>query len=485
MIMRIKAVRAMGVAFFVIAAIGGTAPALGSEPVSQAELLEVIREQRAMIDAQRASIENLEGRVEALEGLSDQVVGSKAAAGSQGETLLREEDHQDAMVLTRRRAGAEEELAPIDLSVESDRTLPNQGMHIGLPQYDTKLTISGLIKADFIHDFRGMDAPAQFIPAKIVVPGDSDGQTTFSANPSRFVLATASSTGFGRLTSLFSMDLFGKADGRAPDPRLRQAWGQLDGVLFGGGIRAGQSWSTWDDVPALPETLDFWGPNGSDQTRHPLLRWIRPIGERWTVWTAVEDPQGSVSGMAAENDTRWPDGVLSVIYAGDWGQVKPALLLRDIGGKNASGTQRAFGWGVSASGVFNLPWLDRRDNFRWQAQYGEGIGFYVNSDDALPDAAMAGSELQLIPVFAGYVALQHWWNETIRSNATFGWVDVNNQSLQLGTALDRTFYTSGNLIWSPVPQVDLGVEFLWGEHRNKNGDDGYDPRLQFSAHYRF
>ena len=488
MMTRSKAMGAMTAIFLAMAGFAWVVPAHASAPVSNDELLRIIREQRAMIDAHRASIENLKGRLAVLEGQSDEVVGSEAAAGSQGETLLREEDHEEAGVLAQHDAGAPEDIRPIDLSVESDRTLPDQGMHIGLPQFNTKLTISGLIKADFIHDFRAMDAPAQFIPAEIVVPGNSDGQTTFSANPSRFVLATASETHFGRLTSLFSMDLFGDADGRTPDPRLRQAWGQLDGVLFGGGIRAGQSWSTWDDVPALPETLDFWGPNGSDQTRHPLLRWIRPIGESWTVWTAVEDPQGSVAGPAGlttENDTRWPDGVLSAIYAGDWGQVKPALLLRDIGGKNASGTQRAFGWGVSASGVLNLPWIESRDNFRWQVQYGEGIGFYVNSDDALPDAVLSGTELQLIPVFAGYVALQHWWNETIRSNATFGWVDVDNQSLQAGDALDRTFYTSGNLIWSPVPQVDLGVEFLWGQHRNKNGEDGYDPRLQFSAHYRF
>ena len=101
MMTRSKAMGAMTAIFLAMAGFAWVVPAHASAPVSNDELLRIIREQRAMIDAHRASIEDLKARLEVLEGQSDQVVGSEAAAGSQGETLLREEDHEEAGVLAQ------------------------------------------------------------------------------------------------------------------------------------------------------------------------------------------------------------------------------------------------------------------------------------------------------------------------------------------------------------------------------------------------
>lgn len=439
--------------------VGGSARAAAP---SVDELSEIIREQRALIDAQQQAIASLQRRVGRLEG--ETVQGARRA-----------EPEQQGVD----RAG--EDVEPLDFARETDRMEGAEGLHLTIPRAHTKLSVSGFVKADLIHDFREIDSPSQFITSEIVVPGGSRGQTTFSSNPSRLVVGSATSTRMGRLTTMFSMDFFGEPAGRGPVPRLRQAWGQLEGLLLGGGIRVGQSWSSWDDLPALPETLDFQGPNGSDQTRHTLLRWVRPIGERWTIWAAVEDPESDIEG--GESDTRWPDGVLSVTYAGEWGHVKPAVLFRDIGAESDAGGSRAFGWGLSASGLVKLPWLGSGDDLRFQLQYGEGIGFYVN--DGVADAVVSGSDIELLPVFTGYLALQHWWFDRLRSNAVFGWVDVENQGIEPESALDRTLYAAGNLIWTPVPPLDLGVELLWGQRRNKGGADGHDPRLQFSAKFRF
>ena len=472
------------------------APAHAAAPVSNAELMDVIREQRAMIEAQREDLHALRNRVDRLEdGFSE---SGYPTAGVEPQAVYDPQDTEPIELGVSKSASEDgaKEIEPVDLAVEADRMHPNMGIHIRIPRLETKLTVSGFAKADFIHDFRGIRSKGQFIPAEIIIPSSSKEQTSFSANPSRFAIATASPTRFGRLTTLFSMDLFGDKNSNKPVPRLRQAWGQLDDLLFGVGVRAGQSWSTWDDVPALPETLDFWGPNGSDQTRQPILRWILPIGESWKIWTALEDPESIVvssdpTTFAGRSETRWPDGVLSAIYVGDWGQVKSAVLLRDVGGQlrdiqaqeDQGSIDRAFGWGLSLSGKLNAPWLAAKDNVRFQLQYGAGVGKYVNSEIA--DAVINGSKMDLIPVFAGYLALQHWWTEELRSNATFGWVDIYNRRMEASDALNRTFYTAGNLIWSPVPQVDLGVEFLWGQRREKSGQEAEDPRLQFSAHYRF
>lgn len=371
---------------------------------------------------------------------------------------------------------------PLDIPRQTDQMAGVSGLDLLIERIDTVVTVTGFIKLDMIHDFREIDSPSQFITSDIVVPGGSRSQTTFSANPSRLVVGTATETRVGRLTTMFSMDFFGEPAGRGPQPRLRQAWAQLDGLLFGGGFRMGQSWSSWDDVPALPETLDFQGPNGSDQTRHPLLRWRRPIGQRWLLWVAAEDPDSNVADATSE--TRAPDGVLAAIYTGSFGHLKPAVLLRDVGGSDEMGTRRAFGWGISGSGVLDLPWIAKRDNLRFQIQYGEGIGSYLNEDD-VPDAIMSGTRFSLLPVWAGYGAFQHWWHPRLRSNAVFGWIDLFNRDLQADDALNRTLYVASNLIWSPVDQVQIGVEFLWGQRKNKDGSTGHDPRLQFSTKLAF
>jgi hypothetical protein len=56
-----------------------------------------------------------------------------------------------------------------------------------------------------------------------------------------------------------------------------------------------------------------------------------------------------------------------------------------------------------------------------------------------------GDDLNLLPVFAGYGALQHWWTDRLRSNAVFGWLRVDNQKGQSDTSLQRTLYFSKRL----------------------------------------
>jgi hypothetical protein len=64
-------------------------------------------------------------------------------------------------------------------------------------------------------------------------------------------------------------------------------------------------------------------------------------------------------------------------------------------------------------------------------------------------------------------------------------LDINNQAVEPGSALGRTLYLAGNLIWSPVKQMDIGGEILWGQRKNKNNSKGAATRIQFSAKYKF
>ena len=109
----------------------------------------------------------------------------------------------------------------------------------------------------------------------------------------------------------------------------------------------------------------------------------------------------------------------------------------------------------------------------------------TGDDGGIDDAVFDGSDLKAIKSFQGYGALQHWWIDSLRSNAVFGYVDVDNRNVQPGDTLERTMYFAGNLVWSPVKEMDIGGEYLWGQRENKNGDVGTARRIQFSTKYLF
>ena len=279
-------------------------------------------------------------------------------------------------------------------------------------------------------------------------------------------------------------DFFDNSTSTKPNLRLRQAWGKLDNFFWGGSLLAGQAWSTMEDVAALPENMDFQGPNGSNQNRQPLIRWNRTFGNKYSLWLAAEDPDSNIEN--GDGKTGLPDGVIALQYNGGWGHLKSGLLGRQIIGEadTGGGDESQLGVGATLAGLINLPILGKKDNFRGRVTYGRGLGSYEN-ESGVPDGVMDGDDLNLLPLFAGYGALQHWWSDSWRSNAVFGWLKVDNKSGQTDTSLERTLYSALNLVWSPVKQMDLGGEVLWGQRKNKNGDDGDATRIQFSTKYSF
>ena len=379
-------------------------------------------------------------------------------------------------------------LVGINLSNEMDRFGDGKGTNFNIPNTDTVLTISGFIRGSAIHDFDQMASPTKFATRHIVVQdspsGQPNNQTTFTANASRFVLGSASATDIGRMTTLFSWDFDGNTTSSDADIRMRQAWGQLDGFLFGGDLRIGQVWTSWDDLDALPETMDFQGPNGSQQQRKPLIRWARDLNEDYTLWLSLEDPDYSVTDGGTQSG--WPDAVASLNWHGDWGHLKPALIGRQIrGDADVGGTDTVIGWGTQLAGNIKVPLFHEKDNFKFQAVYGSGIGSY-NNDGGFDDAMFtSNSNLKSIDSFQGFGAFQHWWTDKLRSNAVFGWVNVDNLSEQSEDSLDRTLYSAANIVWSPTKKVEMGFEYLWGERRNMNDKTGTAHRVQATTKFSF
>ena len=464
----------------------GTAGAQSQQTVKQ--LQQLIEQQQKQLEAQQRALEeqtralrNLRNRVETLTQ-EESAVEVKAEAAER----LAEEAVRRAQEAKAEADRAHREALAVDVQKEEDlhRT---EGKTFHIPETKTVVTLSGFIKADVIHDFDKIESPYKFAARRIVVNGSSDepsSRTTLTANASRFVVASATPTDWGKLSTFFSFDAAKNSTSSDPDFRFRQGWGQLDDFFWGGGLRVGQAWSSWDDVPALPETMDFEGPNGSQQTRQGLVRWEREFQKKYTLWVGVENPNYSIQN--GKTKSAWPDTIVSLNWQGDWGHLKPAFIGRQLQGDNDNGgdDDTAFGWGAQLAGDIKVPLLAKKDNFKFQAVYGAGIGSY-NNDGGIDDAVFDGSDLKAIKSFQGYGALQHWWTDSLRSNAVFGYVDVDTRNVQPSDTLERTMYFAGNLVWSPIDHMDIGAEYLWGQRDNKNGDVGTARRIQVSTKYLF
>ena len=58
-------------------------------------------------------------------------------------------------------------------------------------------------------------------------------------------------------------------------------------------------------------------------------------------------------------------------------------------------------------------------------------------------------------------------------------VNVSNLDIQLDDAFHRTQRTSINLMWNPVPFVDIVVEYFAGTRVNKNGQRAWYDRTMY------
>jgi hypothetical protein len=79
------------------------------------------------------------------------------------------------------------------------------------------------------------------------------------------------------------------------------------------------------------------------------------------------------------------------------------------------------------------------------------------------------TSLRALPVSSGYIGYEHAWSRALTTVVTYGVVNVSNLAIQPGDAFHKTQRTSINLMWNPVPFVDIVVEYLAGTRVDKNG----------------
>lgn len=361
----------------------------------------------------------------------------------------------------------------------------------------TTVKIGGFIKSDFMltrtdsgqlaDSASGRDL---YVPGQTPV-GGSGSSTDYDAGAkfSRVNIGVDTVTeNNDKLGAFVEFDFFGGALGNENATNtygltVRHAYAYWNRWL------AGQTWSTFTDMAALPEAVDFIGPtDGVIFVRQPQVRYTAGNFQ-----IALEDPQTTVlprgGGAAASSDRgALPDLAARYTWKGTWGHFGVAGLLRDLRvDRPASGTTPAiedsqFGGAVTVSGKFNL---GEKNDIRYQLT-GGSISRYIGLGIAADTVLDASNDLEAIDGWAGYVAWRHVFNKQLRSNLMYARSEYDNPVAYTGSGVTKSSQSFRlNLIYSPLPKLDVGVEYMVGRREVESGAEGDIDRLQFMAKYSF
>ena len=406
------------------------------------------------------------------------------------------------------------------ISPAQAQSAPGAGSFPGsmlVPGTQTSFKVGGYVKGDYVYDFSaqvniiGGLNPGN-IPLDANVPGTTEaaghrihGTSQMTASESRFNIETRTPTAYGELKTFIEADFTNpsgltnsaslRLNTNSTGLRLRHAYGTLGPVLVG------QFNSLFRDVAAEFETLDFVGPVGTaGPQRQPQFRYSYDTGLGFVAAVAAESPElqffESTSGGGALSTSfgkgqgmKMPDFTGALTANFPRGHVSFRAVLRDIYDHDGTAVGVAtFGWGLGLGGHY-VTW--GKDALIGQVLGGNGIGRYANLYNTMPEAAVnsALDTIALVSAWGGSLGYQHWWTATLRTTAAAAYLRAGYPSgvvpsVRAGLP-DRIWSTHVNLIWSPVPTVDAGIEYIHETRRVGNGQEGDANRLQVSSKFKF
>ena len=383
-----------------------------------------------------------------------------------------------------------------DTSV-SGQAAPGGGAFPGsflVPGTNTSIKIGGFAKGTYIYDLSAADgapnnatvvAPGA-IPLEGTVTHQARGALRFHAKQSNFNFDARTPTAWGELDVFILSDFFGQnvsntfANSNTENARLVLAYGTL-GPLLGG-----QTLSLFYDGDAQGETVDPTATVGIMNgltNRHPQIRYTYVAGGGLSAAVSAEQPVWEVqdngtalgagvggvqtTASSATGWSRYPDGIARVRLDQAWGHVALTGAVRDQSVKQAGARLGGAGYGVELTGHLNTI---GKDALKAQALWGKAIGHYLSDMGALAGLeanSAAGFSNKKPQAYGFYAAYTHWWTNELRSSLSGGYshLDVDTSIITSAAAQNARdkLHVGGvvNLIWSPVPQVDIGLEYIY------------------------
>jgi hypothetical protein len=350
--------------------------------------------------------------------------------------------------------------------------LPNLEWKFG--EYNLKF--GGYVKLDAIHDFNQIGSTNSFDPRTIPVRHDPtvpDNNTELTARQTRL---------FADVTGPMHVYVEGDFAGTGDAFRLRHAYGEFN-VDEGDKLLGGQTWTTFMDSEAMPETLDFESPTAFPQIRTAQARFTHDLGNGNYVAFSVEDPENDViqpAGVVGTTSQFTPDLDGAFNWNFEQGHVHAGAWTSGVRFDNANGTtENHMLWGLNVATKIKTV---GKDNAIGQITYGDGVGRFRGGDVA---AINGNGNLVGIYVFAIMGSYQHYWSDDLRSTIVYSWAGGDSPNSVPADTTERTSYFAVNLIWQFMARAWTGLEVLHGSRSTIGQEYGGDYRVQASLKFDF
>lgn len=346
---------------------------------------------------------------------------------------------------------------------------------------NVQLGIGGFVNMIGVFDLKdGLKDPLDFITYDIPVNSKMkySNEFRFNANESRLFTELVNRTKYGLLKIYAEADFAN--DGNL---RLRQAYGTFKGFTIG------KTWSTFMDLGALPNTIDFEGPGGASASRSILIRYSKKFGNSFSASIGCESPEASITNPFGSDNTKEyvPDFIGRFRVKNPWGHLQFAGVFRDISFQDTlQNKYRAKqGWGVSFSGNIGFT---KSIALSWQGIYGDGIaGYLVDISGAGLDLVPTegSADLMALEAYGFFTAVSIKWTAELSSNFIYSLCKIKEIEHLPDNEYKSGQYTAVNLFWDVLPALKIGMEYLWGERKNKNDEKGNAQRVNLLTKFYF
>ncbi len=352
--------------------------------------------------------------------------------------------------------------------------------------------IGGYVNLRAAYSFDGITNNIDFVPYDIPVPGNyaTRQRLQMDASTSRVYLkGIANTRALGRVVIFIDADFRGGRE-NSYTPRLRSAYVSFKGLTLGRDV------STFCDLTAAPETVDFQGPNAYNYNFATMIRYEYSFcRDHFTMGMAAEMPNVSATygtDQLAAIPQRVPDFPVYFQYA--WGKnrqnhFRASAVFRDMYYYNLTSEKVSthFGWGVQASG--NMA-VGKALNIYFNGVYGEGITPYIL------DLTGSGLDFTPNPLNPSYsqVTPMYGWQAAARINLLKNLFISGGYSM-VKVLKKNTFYSTdeyregqyifGNIFYNITPRFKIAAEYLYGTRRNMDGARNHANRLNLMAQYNF
>lgn len=433
---------------------------------------------------------NVEERIEALEAqiaqLRELLLATQASTKQNAETLKTTQ-----VTASETASGLETAVATLDAMKGKVS--------------DTDFDYGGFIQLDSITSTYQEGKPGNrliddFLVASLIpvsAPGastDSYTNTNIHNKTSRIFFTTKTPTDTGSISTRVEMDfmLSGAGDERISNswnPRLRHAfvnWSYAPGKS----VLAGQTWSTFFNVGALPGVLDFVGPVGTLFNRQPMIRWTNGNYQ-----FALENPAtrlNSLSGTRLDDAEALPDIVARYNGSNGGHSYSLAGVIRTLQYEDRSSlavegeNDKQMGYGLSLAGKFVT---DGKNNIKYMVNYGSALGRYLGLNAFNDGYVDAQGNIETIDQSSLTLAYEHYWSPEWRSVFSGSMANADNPSIAEYAAaggLAKSYQSfHANLQYLPAPGLMFGGELMFASKELEDGRDGDMNRLQFSVKYAF